>query len=179
MAESEAQAPQEITPAQSHEEIQRLLRDEIQGLKEILDAHFITVSEQVVTQEAAAPADPEELEALRRRHDVEITLVHKMYASLMHGPADGIATFDQQLEILRQSDLFDPSWYLQTYPDVTDSGMSPREHYVRAGAFEGRNPGPNFDTMSYYIANPDIAAMGWPALVHYAAYGKSEGRPLS
>lgn len=171
------------TPAQSHEEIQKLLRAEIDALKTMLDARFAEIAkltEKLEQVDVSSSAQTEAaLNAQKARHAVEIALIHALHASWQNGPAVGVPPFAEQIEILGGSDLFDPSWYLMTYPDVNESGMSPREHYVRAGAFEGRNPGPDFDTMSYYEANSDLASMGWPALVHYAAFGKAEGRPLS
>ncbi len=35
---------------------------------------------------------------------------------------------------------FDAEWYLQTYPDVSRSGMEPLRHYLRHGRAEGRLP---------------------------------------
>ena len=35
---------------------------------------------------------------------------------------------------------FDPTWYLQAYPDVAQTGINPWEHYVRHGKAEGRQP---------------------------------------
>ncbi|APZ55206.1 hypothetical protein [Salipiger abyssi] len=176
-------APGEKTPEQSHGEIQQLLRAEIDGLREILETRFREVAAltgrlEEIAGEARREAD-QEIALLKRRHEVELALVHVRTASWQNGPADGVPAFARQIEILGESPLFDPSWYLQTYPDVVESGMSPKEHYVRAGAFEGRNPGPEFDTMAYYVANPDIAHAGWPALVHYAAFGKADGRPVA
>ena len=42
--------------------------------------------------------------------------------------------------------------------------------------YDGRDPGPAFQTMAYYRANPDIARAGWPALSHYLMYGRAAGR---
>lgn len=117
----------------------------------------------------AAPAEAGQAELLALLADV-------LQASMAHGPANGVPGYDRQVQILSQSPLFDATWYLQAYPDVQASSMDPREHYARAGAFEGRNPGPGFDTISYYLANPDVAEAGWPALVHFAGFGQAEGR---
>lgn len=120
-----------------------------------------------------------EIRELQFRHEVRIALLHATYALVMNGPAEDAPDIEQQVSILAKSTLFDASWYLQNNPDVAQSGMNPAEHYVRAGAFEGRNPGPAFDTMEYYFANPDVADAGWPALVHYLQCGKTEGRKTS
>ncbi|MYE10852.1 MAG: hypothetical protein F4X99_04135 [Gammaproteobacteria bacterium] len=36
--------------------------------------------------------------------------------------------------------LFDPDWYLETYPDIRAAGLDPLAHYLRHGAVEGRWP---------------------------------------
>lgn len=41
--------------------------------------------------------------------------------------------------------MFDVNFYLQTYPDVQESGLDPLEHWLRTGAEEGRNPHPIID----------------------------------
>lgn len=176
-------APHAQSPAQSHVEVQKLLRAEIDALKLLLDERFAEIAAlttQLETLGGEIEAEAEHrVQALQKRHQVEITLLHVRNASWLNGPADGVPPFGRQIELISTSDLFDASWYLQTYADVSESGMSPKEHYVRSGAFEGRSPGPNFDTMSYYMANPDIAGAGWPALVHYAGFGQAEGRALA
>ncbi|SER03839.1 LuxQ periplasmic sensor domain-containing protein [Thalassovita taeanensis] len=171
------------TAAESHAEIQKLLRNEINSLKSHLDARLKEISalteqmETVETQTEAVLVD--RIDALKKRHAVELRLVHVLYASWRDGPAHGVPPFEQQIDALSATDLFDSAWYLETYPDVVEGGKRPKEHYVRSGAFEGRNPGPDFDTISYYIANPDVADTGWPALVHYALFGKNEGRAIA
>jgi len=40
------------------------------------------------------------------------------------------------------SEPFDREWYLQTYPDVANSGMDPYQHYLMSGKAEGRKPLP-------------------------------------
>lgn len=37
---------------------------------------------------------------------------------------------------------FDSTWYLKNNPDVADSGMTAREHYLKMGHVEGRSPCP-------------------------------------
>jgi hypothetical protein len=77
---------------------------------------------------------------------------------------------------LEQSALFDRAWYLETYPDVRDSGIDPVRHYFESGWREGRDPGPNFCTTAYLKANSDVAALGANPLLHYVEHGKAEGR---
>lgn len=117
-----------------------------------------------------------EIRDLQFRHKVEIALLNARYALATGAPATGLPSLDQQAALLAQSPLFDGQWYLQTYPDVAEAAEDPAGHYLRSGAFEGRDPGPGFDSMAYYLANPDVAEGGWPALVHYLHSGESEGR---
>jgi len=119
-----------------------------------------------------------EIRDLRERHQLKIALLHILYAVAMNGPRKGLPSLEAQEALIRQSPLFDEAWYMKAYPDVAASDISAAGHYVRAGAFEGRDPGPNFDSMAYYLANRDAASAGWPALAHYESVGKAEGRPL-
>lgn len=184
-----ADTPASHTAERSHEEVQQLLRAEIDSLKTLLDERFRELAvltdllEKRSQPVAAAPVDaPAAASAPASRPDEEgleemQALLHDvLQASLEHGPANGVPAVERQVDILAQSPLFDAQWYLQTYEDVQAAGMDPREHYVRSGAFEGRNPGPGFDSLSYYLANPDVAEAGWPALVHFAGFGQAEGR---
>ncbi|MBV7266327.1 hypothetical protein [Erythrobacter ani] len=119
-----------------------------------------------------------EIADLTYRHKLEIGLIHSMYAVANNGPAKGLPSIVRQCELVRNSELFCHEWYQDTYQEIDLSEFESSEHYVRVGAFEGRDPGPNFNTMDYYLANPDAALASWPALVHYAEIGISEGRPL-
>ncbi|MBL3527808.1 MAG: hypothetical protein JMN27_09570 [gamma proteobacterium endosymbiont of Lamellibrachia anaximandri] len=80
------------------------------------------------------------------------------------------------VNLLKDSGLFDESWYLAEYPDVAEAGIDPIQHYLRYGASEGRNPSPKFDTTFYLTTNPDIAQAEINPLIHYLRYGKEEGR---
>lgn len=75
---------------------------------------------------------------------------------------------------ISRSDLFDPEWYRDRYPEVRESGMSPRWHFLRVGCHKGLNPGPHFDTMLYYRRNLDVRRSGMNALAHYLRYGRYE-----
>ena len=72
------------------------------------------------------------------------------------------------------SGFFDESWYERSYPDVKNSGFKPALHFLKFGALEGRNPGPNFNTRAYLNQNPDVAQSGMNPLVHYLEYGRAE-----
>jgi glycosyltransferase involved in cell wall biosynthesis len=72
--------------------------------------------------------------------------------------------------------LFDAAWYRRENPDVARAGADPWRHYLKHGAFEGRNPNPHFDSAFYLRAHPDVAASGMNPLVHYVRDGAREGR---
>jgi hypothetical protein len=46
------------------------------------------------------------------------------------------------MEALRSTGLFDPDFYLQSNPDVAESGVDPWQHYLHYGIAEGRPPNP-------------------------------------
>ena len=79
---------------------------------------------------------------------------------------------------IASSALFDPRWYLETYPDVARAGVDPVEHYLRTGSSEGRNPGPHFSTGDYLRANPDVRIAGVNPLLHFLQHGAREKRAL-
>lgn len=68
---------------------------------------------------------------------------------------------------LRSSQFFDGAWYLATYPEVAGTGLSPALHYLRHGAAEGKDPGPEFNTRAYLLRHPLVARRkGNPLLNH-------------
>jgi glycosyltransferase involved in cell wall biosynthesis/SAM-dependent methyltransferase/uncharacterized protein YbaR (Trm112 family) len=77
--------------------------------------------------------------------------------------------------LLRQSELFDEEWYVETHLE----GVRPRDsiaHYLTIGAHAGFDPGPSFSGRRYLAAYPDIEKEGINPLVHYLLHGKQEGR---
>jgi GT2 family glycosyltransferase len=85
---------------------------------------------------------------------------------IRHGTAEG----------RRPSELFDTRWYLDTYPDVSESQVNPLLHYLHSGAAEGRDPSGAFDTDWYLSEYKDVVAKGMNPLAHYQGFGKAEGR---
>lgn len=67
---------------------------------------------------------------------------------------------------LRATPLFDGAWYLRENPAVAASGISPALHFLRRGAWNGRDPGPNFD-VSAYIARTHRLPRRVNPLLHY------------
>jgi hypothetical protein len=56
-------------------------------------------------------------------------------------------------EIEKITNVFDPVWYCESYPDVRLSGMNPLDHYFNVGLLLGRNLGPSFDSLKYTKQN--------------------------
>ena len=73
--------------------------------------------------------------------------------------------------------LFDQAWRLARSPDLAAAAMAPLVHYLVAGAREGREPHPLFESGWYSrgIAH-DLAATGLSNLEHYARVGAARGR---
>lgn len=86
---------------------------------------------------------------------------------------------DKTVALVATSNLFDRDWYLTQNPDVAAHGVDPALHYVRHGAAEGRDPGPQFRTRWYLDTHVDVAAAGVNPLVHYLLHGRVEGREIA
>jgi hypothetical protein len=80
------------------------------------------------------------------------------------------------IALIKSSDLFDEDWYLSNNPDVAQAKMDPILHYLCYGGFEGRDPGPNFQSAWYLATYEDVKTAGLNPLVHYITYGRGEGR---
>lgn len=75
--------------------------------------------------------------------------------------------------------LFEPNWYLTTYPDVaTDAKyrQQPVLHFLEQGGKQGLNPAPWFDSSWYLKQHKDVQQAGINPLVHYLQHGLAEGR---
>jgi glycosyltransferase involved in cell wall biosynthesis len=83
-----------------------------------------------------------------------------------------------QVRRIRASSLFDPQWYLASYPDVKKSGIEPAWHYLRYGADEMRNPGPGFSTTTYRKAHPELPLIANPLLDALAHQRTMDARSL-
>jgi len=77
-----------------------------------------------------------------------------------------------------QSGFFLEAYYLSNNDDVKQAGVNPLKHYFFQGGFEGRNPGPDFESAFYLNQNPDVNQSGTNPLLHYILYGKEEGRAI-
>ena len=82
----------------------------------------------------------------------------------------------QLTDLVLNSGLFDPAWYLKKYPDVAAADVDPLEHYVTHGLAELRSPGPKFNALWYSNFYSDVNESSVPPLVHYIEIGAREGR---
>jgi GT2 family glycosyltransferase len=77
------------------------------------------------------------------------------------------------------SNLFDPEWYIQTYPEVSKFKSGPLAHFCEFGIFEHRDPGPNFSTSRYLIAHGHSDEVRRAPFLHaLAATSNDSERPL-
>jgi Glycosyl transferase family 2 len=58
--------------------------------------------------------------------------------------------------VILRSRIFDPNWYVVTYPDVGRQGWDPATHYLAVGAARGLKPHPLFDP-DWYLARRTAA----------------------
>lgn len=82
------------------------------------------------------------------------------------------------IELLYDSDLFDPEYYLAQNPDIRAAGVDPAAHYLQYGAAEGREPSAQFSGSAYQQLYPDVALSGLNPLLHFLRYGQPAGRQL-
>lgn len=82
------------------------------------------------------------------------------------------------IHALKQSEYFDPDFYLNRYPGVRDAGIDPYYHYALYGWRDKLEPSEHFSCAQYIAANPDLDASVMSPLIHYIRYGKAEGRQI-
>lgn len=81
--------------------------------------------------------------------------------------------------LIRQSGLFDRSWYLACNPRLPwICRRLPERHYVLVGEDVGLCPSPAFSPRAYRHLNPDVAESGLPPLVHYILHGRAAERAV-
>ena len=85
---------------------------------------------------------------------------------------------EEEIERIKESNLFNAEWYTMKYPDVQASGMDAAEHYYHKGWKNNYDPGPDFSTRDYNECNPDVELAEMCPLLHYECYGRNENRPL-
>ena len=86
---------------------------------------------------------------------------------------------EANMKIIRDSALFDQTWYLSHNPEVASSGQDPVRHFVLFGVAEKSNPSKHFDTAKYLQLHPDVKQTGVNPLLHYELFGRHEGREIA
>jgi len=82
----------------------------------------------------------------------------------------------ETISLIDKSGLFNADWYVNKYPDVSITGLSSIDHFIKYGFYIGRDPGPNFNSEYYLSQNPDVKKSGIHPLIHYIKHGINEGR---
>lgn len=77
---------------------------------------------------------------------------------------------------VQHSVLFDATWYLRRYPDLSP-GCDAALHYLANGAAEGRDPGPEFSTSGYRVQCQEAGLVlgSDNPLLHYHRVGAAQG----
>src|SRR3954451_5659558 len=78
-------------------------------------------------------------------------------------------------EVAKKSGLFDPEYYLATYPDVAERNVDPLVHYLEEGSREGRNPHRDFDSGFYLEQCNERGEAPENPLLHYIRIGAARG----
>jgi len=118
---------------------------------------------------------PKLVRAAKRLDSARVMLKSKLSAS----EGDN-APYAEDLELIKNSGIFDEAFYLSRFPDVALSSMEPAVHYLLYGAAEGRDPNPLFDTAHYVSQCPELKESKANPLLHYLKGGcdKFDPNPL-
>src|SRR3954452_10323090 len=88
---------------------------------------------------------------------------------------NGMAALFGDYEVAKKSGLFDPEYYLATYPDVAERNVDPLVHYLEEGSREGRNPHRDFDSGFYLEQCNERGEAPENPLLHYIRIGAARG----
>nr|WP_319493590.1 matrixin family metalloprotease [uncultured Desulfobacter sp.] len=97
----------------------------------------------------------------------------------VYGQSQGLSVSQDAEDLPDLEKGIDPTYYLDSNPDVAAAGLDAVEHFNAYGWQEGRNPNSFFDITYYLTANTDISAAGINPLAHYLEFGWLEGRDPS
>jgi glycosyltransferase involved in cell wall biosynthesis len=96
-------------------------------------------------------------------------------ARIRHANARTPATPSKAYNAIARS--FGTGFYLAANPDILSApGVNPREHYMRAGAREGRDPHPLFGAKAYLARYPGVAKSDKTPFHHWLQHGQLEGK---
>jgi glycosyltransferase involved in cell wall biosynthesis/ubiquinone/menaquinone biosynthesis C-methylase UbiE len=96
----------------------------------------------------------------------------------MRGGQGSAAAIDAEVSTIRNSGLFDESYYRSMYVDLEPAPPDVIRHYCEYGWREGKNPSDDFDTQFYLATYSDIRNAGINPFFHYVVVGASEGRQV-
>ncbi len=142
--------------------------------RDIVSERLLGANEQIDHAEAA-------IAHIGRRYAEKYGAPKSLFRQSLSGRSSRLASSGasrKDLEAIRNSLFFDERFYLETNPDVRETGTDAALHYLLHGGVEGRDPGPFFSTEAYLARYPDIAAASLNPLLHYEAHGRRENRRL-
>jgi glycosyltransferase involved in cell wall biosynthesis/GT2 family glycosyltransferase/chemotaxis protein histidine kinase CheA len=93
-----------------------------------------------------------------------------------HDKSNRAQNLENDAALIRSSGLFDEAWYIRHNPDIVQAKVDPVQHYLLVGAFEGRDPGPAFNSKAYLANYKDVKKADLNPLVHFINHGRDEGR---
>ena len=81
--------------------------------------------------------------------------------------------------LIKKYALFDEDFYLESYPHIKESKMSPLIHYLFHGYKEKKLPSKYFDGNFYLKRYRNVKKSGMNPLVHYVLYGFHESKCIN
>ena len=81
--------------------------------------------------------------------------------------------------LVKNSNAFDPHFYLKKYPDILNAGVDPLTHYLKFGANENRDPSERFNTRFYKAQMTQAEILEINPLVHYLRVGRAKGYSIN
>ena len=80
----------------------------------------------------------------------------------------------EEYDVIRAE--FDIGYYLVRYRDMARANsVDPIQHYINAGAREGRDPSPHFSTKHYVARYPEVKQSGLNPFYHWLTIGREKG----
>ncbi|GAA3528243.1 hypothetical protein [Zobellella aerophila] len=159
------------------EEENEMLLQQLHQVQEELEHYYLNnqgLTQQLSEQRQQIQQQNQSLQSITASASWKLTAPIRSLGKALRPRSPERRELKKQLRLLAKTELFDADWYLATYPDVAESGMDPREHYLKFGADEGRNPSVRFDTDWYRQLNPSTAESNLNPLVHYLKFGQEE-----
>jgi hypothetical protein len=74
---------------------------------------------------------------------------------------------DTDIERLENSEFFDASFYLESYPEAQGFAAGPAAHYLNIGWLKGYDPSPVFTTQAYEQSHADVLKDNQNPLLHF------------